>query len=130
MTSDVRSRAIMVLENAMTSLEKYAQAIADTIYKYNYDGLDIDFEPNVDGVSVGKLDENDTYVRWFLDILCKHLGPQSNSGKMLVIDGELWEGSCRARRLTSTISSDRPIRFPAALRRPMPDRASRIWTRA
>ena len=73
-----------------TSMEKYAQAIADTIYKYNYDGLDIDFEPNVDGV-VGKLDENDTYVRWFLDILCKHLGPQSNSGKMLVIDGELWK---------------------------------------
>ena len=73
-----------------TSMEKYAQAIADTIYKYNYDGLDIDFEPNVDGYK-GKLDENDTYVTWFLDILCKHLGPQSNSGKMLVIDGELWE---------------------------------------
>ena len=89
---DKQGNPIMVPEeNAMkASLEKYAQAIADTIYKYNYDGLDIDFEPNVDGV-VGKLDENDTYVRWFLDILCKHLGPQSNSGKMLVIDGELWE---------------------------------------
>lgn len=71
------------------SMEKYARAISDTIHKYGYNGLDIDFEPNVDGTR-GKLDENQTFVRWFLDILCKYLGPQSNSGKMLVIDGELW----------------------------------------
>ena len=66
-------------------------AIADTIYKYGYDGLDIDFEPNVDGYPNAKLDEHPDRVEVFLDILCKHLGPQSNSGKMLVIDGELWE---------------------------------------
>lgn len=73
----------------VTSMAKYAQAISDTLHKYGFDGLDIDFEPNIDGVS-GKLDENPTYVKWFLDILCQYLGPQSNSGKMLCLDGELW----------------------------------------
>ncbi len=70
------------------SMAKYARAITDTILRYNYAGLDIDFEPNVDGV-YGKLDENDTYVTWFLDELSQHLGPKSTSGKMLVVDGEL-----------------------------------------
>lgn len=70
------------------SMEKYARAMVDTINKYNFDGLDIDFEPNVDG-AVGKLDENDTYVTWLLDILGKYFGRQSNSGKLFVIDGEL-----------------------------------------
>ncbi len=90
---DKQGNPIMVPEeNAMkASLEKYAQAIADTIYKYGYDGLDIDFEPNVDGYPNAKLDEHPDRVEVFLDILCKHLGPQSNSGKMLVIDGELWK---------------------------------------
>ena len=46
---DKQGNPIMVPEeNAMkASLEKYAQAIADTIYKYGYDGLDIDFEVRV-----------------------------------------------------------------------------------
>ena len=70
------------------SMEKYAKAIMDTINKYGYDGLDIDFEPTVDAYA-GKLDENQTYVTWLLDILSKYLGPQSNSGKLFVIDGQL-----------------------------------------
>ncbi|MCC8035438.1 MAG: glycoside hydrolase family 18 [Rikenellaceae bacterium] len=71
------------------SMEKYAGAIMDTINKYGYDGLDIDFEPNVDAYP-GKLDENRQYVIWMIDILSKYLGPQSNTGKMLVLDGELY----------------------------------------
>ncbi len=71
------------------SMVKYAQAISDTIHKYGYDGLDIDFEPNVDGFR-GHLDENPTFVEWFLTILKDYLGPQSDSGKMLVIDGEVY----------------------------------------
>lgn len=77
-------------EAIKASMVKYAQAIQDTIMKYDYDGLDIDFEPGVDGVR-GKLDENGTYVQWFFDILKDYLGPQSGTGKMLVIDGELWK---------------------------------------
>ncbi|MEG1701098.1 MAG: glycoside hydrolase family 18 [Alistipes sp.] len=70
------------------SMDKYARAIMDTLTKYNYAGLDIDFEPHVDGVP-GKLDENTTYVEWMFDILSKYLGPQSSSGKLLVVDGEI-----------------------------------------
>lgn len=70
------------------SMKKYAQAISDTIWKYGYDGLDIDFEPNIDGVH-GHLDENGTYVRWFFEILKDYLGPMSGTGKLLAIDGEL-----------------------------------------
>lgn len=72
------------------SIIKYARAMRDTVMKYNFDGIDIDFEPNVDNV-YGKLDENDTYATWFLEEISQHLGPQSNSGKMLILDGELWE---------------------------------------
>ena len=75
-------------EAIRASLAKYAKAINDTIAFYGYDGFDIDFEPFVDGYK-GKLDENSTYVQWFLDELCKYLGPKSQSGKMLVIDGEI-----------------------------------------
>lgn len=75
-------------EAIKASLAKYAIAIRDTIEKYDYDGLDIDFEPNVDG-AVGKLDENSTYVTWFLDEISKYLGPKSGTGRMLIIDGEL-----------------------------------------
>lgn len=70
------------------SLAKYAKALADSIHLYDYDGLDIDFEPGVDAVD-GKLDENPKFVRWFLAEMCQLLGPKSNSGKMLVIDGEI-----------------------------------------
>lgn len=80
---------VAIEADAKAALTKYAQAISDTLHKYGFDGLDIDFEPNIDAVD-GKLDENPTYVKWFLDILCQYLGPQSNSGKMLCLDGELW----------------------------------------
>ena len=77
-------------EGNLKALEKYADAICDTINKYGYDGLDIDFEPKVDGVS-GPLDENDYYVGYMFDLLKDRLGPKSGSGKILAIDGELWE---------------------------------------
>lgn len=72
------------------SIEKYAKAISDTLYAYGYDGLDIDLEPNVDGVD-GPLDENPTYRRWLFDALSQYIGPKSNTGRLFVIDGELWE---------------------------------------
>ncbi len=71
------------------SLVKYAGAMRDTVTKYGYNGIDVDFEPNFDGVP-GKLDENDTYATWMFEELSKLFGPQSNSGRQLVLDGELW----------------------------------------
>ena len=72
------------------SLAKYATAMRDTIAKYGYNGIDVDFEPNVDGVP-GKLDEHHTYATWMFEELSKHFGPKSNSGRLLILDGELWE---------------------------------------
>ena len=38
-----------------TAIKKYAKALCDTIVKYDYDGLDIDWEPNVAGDGDGSL---------------------------------------------------------------------------
>jgi hypothetical protein len=70
------------------SLKKYAEAIAARINSEGWDGLDIDFEPNVDAYP-GSLDQNQTYVTWFLEELSVYLGPKSGTGKMLCIDGEI-----------------------------------------
>ena len=52
----------------LPAIEKYAKAFADTIKAYGYDGLDIDFEPNVDGVS-GPLDEDPVYVAMLFNFI-------------------------------------------------------------
>lgn len=70
------------------SIARYAKAISDTVAFYGYDGLDIDFEPNYDGVT-GKLDENQEYAHMLFTELSKYFGPKSNSGLMFVIDGEI-----------------------------------------
>lgn len=71
-----------------SAIAKYAKAISDTVAFYGYDGLDIDFEPNYDGVS-GKLDENQGYVEMLFTELSKYFGPKSDSGLMFVVDGEI-----------------------------------------
>lgn len=76
-------------EAIRNSLDKYAKAIADTINLYGYDGLDIDYEPNIDGVR-GKLDENATYFGWAVEAIGKYLGPKSGTGKLFIIDGEIY----------------------------------------
>lgn len=72
------------------AIEKYAKAISDTLYYYGYDGLDIDLEPNVDAAP-GPLDENPTYRKWLFEALSQYIGPKSGTGRLFVIDGELWE---------------------------------------
>lgn len=70
------------------SMEKYATAICDTCNKYGYDGIDFDIEPGFG--YPGHLVNNTTYVGWLLEAVGKRFGPQSGSGRMLVIDGEIW----------------------------------------
>lgn len=72
------------------AIEKYAKAISDTLYYYGYDGLDIDLEPNIDA-TYGPLDEDATYLQWLFEALSKYIGPKSGTGRLFVIDGELWE---------------------------------------
>lgn len=68
------------------AIRKYANAICDTVAKYNYDGFDIDFEPNFGGG--GKLASYKARMLIFANELSKRLGPKSGTGKLLVIDGE------------------------------------------
>lgn len=68
------------------SIRKYAKAIVDTVYKYNYDGFDIDYEPNYG--NSGNIASYDDRMFIFVDELGKYLGPKSGTEKLLVIDGE------------------------------------------
>lgn len=69
------------------AIAKYAKAIADTVFKYDYDGFDIDFEPNY-GYG-GKLASHNDRMHTLLVELNKYIGPKSpNPDKLLLLDGE------------------------------------------
>lgn len=76
-------------ESMESAIRKYAKAVADTINYYGYDGFDIDYEPNA-GPYVGNLVKkgDNTLFAIFLEELSKYLGPESGTGKLLIIDGE------------------------------------------
>lgn len=63
----------------------YAKSLNDTIVKYNYDGIDFDYEPNYGGT--GPLTEKDN-LEAFIHEMGKYVGPKSGTGKILSIDGE------------------------------------------
>ncbi|MBK5722743.1 endoglycosidase [Dysgonomonas sp. Marseille-P4677] len=70
-------------------LRKYAKALAEEIIDLGFDGLDIDYEPNVGGpIDVRDCPRGEDMIV-FVEELGKYLGPKSNSGKLLVVDGEL-----------------------------------------
>lgn len=69
-----------------TAIRKYANAFCDTIHKYNYDGFDIDYEPNFG--NSGNMAGHRDRMAVFIDELSKQLGPRYQSDKMLVVDGE------------------------------------------
>lgn len=68
----------------------YANAICDTIDKYDYDGFDYDYEPNYGhsgNISKSAFSQK-KYERIFVRTLAKRLGPLSGTGRLLVMDGE------------------------------------------
>lgn len=72
------------------AIRKYARAIIDTLNVYGYDGFDIDYEPHA-GPHYGNLikqNGNCDNFDVFLEELGKYLGPESGTGKLLLIDGE------------------------------------------
>lgn len=72
-------------EATKEGIESYARAMVDSVNKYGYDGLDLDYEPNFGGKGpLVKKDNMEIFVRE----LGKHLGPQSGTGLLFVIDGE------------------------------------------
>ncbi len=72
-------------KNTPEDVKRYAKSLVDSLYKYNYDGLDLDYEPNYGGR--GPLTKKDT-MEIFVRALSEYLGPNSKSGKILAIDGE------------------------------------------
>ncbi|HJD91603.1 glycoside hydrolase family 18, partial [Bacteroides coprosuis] len=64
----------------------YAKALADTMYKYNYDGIDLDYEPGFGGQ--GPLVGHDNKLMTaFVEALGKYFGPKSGTNKLFLIDG-------------------------------------------
>lgn len=69
------------------AVRKYARAFLDSLAKYNYDGFDIDFEPNYG--NGGELASNNALMHVFIEELGKAIGPLSpNPDKLLIVDGE------------------------------------------
>lgn len=73
-------------EAIYSAIDRYANAICDTIDKYDYDGFDIDYEPNYG--HRGKLSGSDEYMLRFIETLSKRVGTKSGTGRLLVLDGE------------------------------------------
>ena len=68
------------------AIKKYANALIDSINKYDYDGFDIDYEPNY-GHS-GSMGGQKDRMLMFVKELGKHLGPMSGTDRLLIVDGE------------------------------------------
>lgn len=72
------------------AIEKYANAICDTIEKFNYDGFDIDFEPNYG--HRGNLSGYPERMMTFVKTMGKRIGPKAETEKgrerLFVVDGE------------------------------------------
>lgn len=69
-------------------IEAYAVSLCDSVSKYGYDGLDLDYEPGYGGSGplvsgAGHMDNMEIFVRK----LSERLGPASGTGKLLAIDG-------------------------------------------
>lgn len=71
--------------NTPEGVIQYANALCDSVYKYDYDGIDLDYEPNYGGA--GYFSDKKEVAR-FVKELGKKLGPKSGTGKMLILDGE------------------------------------------
>lgn len=70
------------------SLKDYARAWGkDSIDKYQYDGIDIDFETAAD--HVGPLSGNLELFKKFCEELSQYIGPKSGTGRLFLIDGNL-----------------------------------------
>lgn len=79
-------------EAIKAACEKYANAICDTLFKYGYDGFDMDFEPGygMSGNLSMNYNKNPKPMIWFVTALAKRIGRTSGTDKLLIIDGETW----------------------------------------
>lgn len=81
-------------EEAITkSVEKYANALCDTIFKFGYDGFDLDAEPSyAQPFQTKKELWKERRMHTFLETMGKRIGPKAETEegrkKLLVVDGE------------------------------------------
>lgn len=76
-------------EKIKGACEKYANAVCDTIDKYNYDGFDLDWEPGYAQPFPTHYDmAKGDRIKWFLQVIIDRLKTNSNKKKILVIDGQ------------------------------------------
>lgn len=78
--------------NQMEGIKAYANAICDTIEKYNFDGFDIDYEPNyghsgtlAGSQLIGPGRDQNNHMQVFIETMSARLRP---AGRMLVMDGQ------------------------------------------
>lgn len=74
--------------NFNEGVKAYANAICDTIEKYNFDGFDIDYEPNYGhsgSLADRRIIQGNHPMQIFIETLYARLKPK---GRMLVMDGE------------------------------------------
>lgn len=77
------------------AIRKFANAICDSVDKYGYDGFDLDYEPHYGGHGV--LASYPERMVILVEELGKRLGPESGTGKLLVLDGEIMDPSVADR---------------------------------
>ena len=74
-------------ETTDEAIENWAAAYCrDSINKYNYDGIDIDYEPGYGAVGEFVGHDNEQFKKVIL-AMSKYVGPKSGTGKLLIIDG-------------------------------------------
>lgn len=76
-------------EAIKASIVKYANAICDTIDKYDYDGFDLDWEPSYSHPFPTNYEmAKNGRIALFLETMSKRIGLTSGTDRILVIDGE------------------------------------------
>lgn len=78
-------------------IQNYAKALNDSINKYDYDGIDLDYEPGYGGMGPFVNPDNlsstsitaagKANMEIFVRALAQYAGPKSGTGKLFVIDG-------------------------------------------
>jgi hypothetical protein len=67
------------------AVKRYAHAFCDSINKYGYDGLDIDYERGYG--PTGNMVDNDDNMLLFIQTMRELLGEHKTTGKLLLLDG-------------------------------------------
>ncbi len=74
-------------ETTDEGIENWAAAYCrDSIAKYGYDGIDIDYEPGYGAVGEFVGHDNEQFKK-VITAMGKYVGPKSGTGKLLIIDG-------------------------------------------